>query len=259
MRTLAPALLVLVCIAGALALARAAAPPRSEVRDADTPPVLGRFNSSVTFHAGFDQLPADADLSAGDGKANVPAAPHELRDGLLGKALLCGRTSVSYAAQWNVDLSRPGALAVWLSPQDWKRQGEPPYLFFLILHGSGRSLMLARMGGTANQEFLYAQAAVGKDAASVLSGHTRDWQSGGWHLLVLNWRAEAVEFSVDGGELHRGVAPWLAGARGEPGGLIVGNEGTPGQQYLVDELTVFDRPLSAEEVRWLFEQGAARK
>ena len=270
MRTLAPALLVIVCIAGALALALAAAPhagappvavppPRSEVRDADTPPVLRRFNSSVTFHAGFDQLPADADLSAGDGKANVPAAPHELREGLLGKALVCGRTSVSYAAQGNVDLSRPGALAVWLSPQDWKRQGEPPYLFFLILHGSGRSLMLARMGGTANQEFLYAQAAVGKDAASVLSGHTRDWQSGGWHLLVLNWRAEAVEFSVDGGELQRAATPWLARAKGKPGGLIVGNDGTPDHQYLADELTVFDRPLSAEEIRWLFEQRAMGK
>ncbi|MDQ3030695.1 MAG: hypothetical protein M3R09_11870, partial [Actinomycetota bacterium] len=162
----------------------------------------------MTFHAGFDQLPADADLSAGDGKANVPAAPHELREGLLGKALLCGRTPVSFAAQGNVDLSRPGALAVWISPQDWKRQGETPYLFFLILHGSGRSLMLARMGGTANQEALYAHAQVGEHAASALSGHTRDWNAGGWHLLVLNWRAEAVEFSVDGGELQRAGAPW---------------------------------------------------
>ena len=99
MRTRAPALLVIVCIAGALALARAAAPhagaprvavppPRSEVPDADTPPVLRRFNSSVTFHAGFDQLPADADLSAGDGKANVPAAEAAEVDRMIGQAVV---------------------------------------------------------------------------------------------------------------------------------------------------------------------------
>ena len=68
-----------------------------------------------------------------------------------------------------------------------------------------------------------------------------------------------VEFSVDGGGLQRGGAPWLAGAKGEPGGLIVGNEGTPDQQYLVDELTVFDRPLSHDEIHWLFERRDAGK
>lgn len=275
MSRLAPAFLVLACIAGAFALARAAAPkdaaPPKEgappdgapqagaPRSADTPAVLQRFNSSITFYASFDHLPADADLSTGDGKANVPARPHELRDGLFGKALLCGQTPVSYQAAGNIDLARPGALAVWISPQDWKRQGETPYLFFVLLHGAGRGIMMGRMGGTANQEVLYAHAQVGQQTASVLSGHTRDWHSGGWHLLVLNWRAEAVEFSVDGGELQRGGTPWFAGATGEGGGLNVGNEGTPNQQYLADELTVFDRPLTNEEIRWLWGQGTARK
>lgn len=279
MRRRGPAALVITCIAGAFALALAAepeeAPPRdaapkgsappdvapraSGPRDADTPPVLQRFNSSVTFYASFDRLPPDADLSAGDGKANVPATPHELRQGLFDKALLCGQTPVGYQAAGNIDLARPGALAVWVSPQDWKRQGETPYLFFVLLHGAGRSMMMGRMGGTANHEILYAHAQVGEHTVSVLSGHTRDWESGGWHLLVLNWRAEAVEFSVDGGELQRGGAPWFAGATGEGGGLNLGNEGTPNQQYLADELTVFDRPLSHEEIRWLWERGAARK
>lgn len=256
MRTLALTGLAVACLAaGALALAPAAA----ERDAAPTPPVLERFNTSVTFYASFDRLPADADLSAGDGKANAPAAPHELRDGLFGKALLCGRTPASYAAAGNADPARPGAVAVWVSPQDWRRQGETPSLFFVMLHGAGRKLLLGRMGVTANQELLFAHAEAGTHTASALSGHTRDWQSGGWHLLVLNWRAEAIELSVDGGELQRTAAPWLAAAKGDPGGLIVGNEGTPDQQYLADELTVFDRPLSHEEIRWIYEQGAARK
>lgn len=256
MRRPAPTSIALACVAGTFVLAAAAGAPR----DTETPPVLQRFNPSVTFYASFDRLPADAELSAGNGKAIPAAVPHELRDGLSGKALLCGGTLVAYdAADGNVDLARPGALAVWLSPRDWMRQGETPYLFLVRLHGSGRSMMIGRMGGADNQEALYAHAQVGDRMTSVLSGHTRDWHSGGWHLLVLNWRAEAIEFSVDGGELQRAAAPWLAGAKGDGGGLVVGNEGTSGQQYLVDDLSVFDRPLSHEEIQWLFEQGAARK
>jgi hypothetical protein len=217
-------------------------------------PALDKFGADITFYASFDHV-ASADLSNGDGAARDPKAEIELKPGLWGQAFLSGQKNSVYNAAQNIDLSKPGAIAVWISPFEWKRDpAKIPYLFFLNIIDHGRQLMLARMGDPRNKEAIYAYGKAGNTGKSVKAGNSLQWKNGEWHLLAANWRGSDFEFSLDGGALQRQDMPAFENASGKPGQIFAGSKGDPDQQYLMDELMVLDRPFSPDEIQWMWRQ-----
>lgn len=224
-------------------------------------PALAKFGEAITFYASFDQS-ATADLSNGDGQSVDVASPIKLQPGLRGQAFLAGQGGQRffYQNKDNLDLTKPGAVAVWISPQQWQRDPEkiPTFPIFSAT-GYGQWLLLARMGNKVNEEVLYAYNKAGDNEVTVTSGNSLNWKDGEWHLLVCNWRDDSIAFSLDGAAPHRVSAPWRAQATGEPGKFYVGTENnysdpTILQRYLVDELMVFNRPLTTDEIIWLYTQ-----
>jgi hypothetical protein len=242
--------------AALLGCAAALSTPLRADAPASTPaanPAPEKFGAAVTFYASFD-AGAPADLSNGDAKPRDPKLQVELKPGVWGQAFLSGEKTIAYSAEKNVDLSKPGALAVWISPYQWKREegADPGYIFFTNVLDQGRQLMLARMGNKLNKEAVYAYGKAGDTGKSVARGNSRDWKNGEWHLLVANWSNAAIEFSLDGGALGRAELSTFEKAEGKPGLLIVGSKSGENAQYLVDELMVLNRPLGQDEIKWLW-------
>ena len=225
-------------------------------------PVLEKFSDSIKFYLSFNHLPLMATLSTGAGAPASVRGPTTLKPGLYGRALLVApKTTITYHAQGNVNLSQPGAMAVWVSPYRWQHlKKHVPFLFFLMISDHGRILVLARMGAAPNHQVLYAYAGVGNKVFSdvIYSASSLHWKTGQWHLLAVNWGADSIAFSVDGKTWQKMnvAATGFARAKGTPGVLQVAPFGCPVQQQcLLDELLVFNRPLSVKEIKWIYHQG----
>ncbi len=228
-------------------------------------PALAKFNHAITFYLSFDHLPLIADMSRGNGQPAVAEGAVVLKSGLCGHALLTPESpvnwdAVSYQARHNVNLSRPGALAVWISAYHWRRsKKQVPYLFFLTVRDHGRVLTLARMGTPGNREIVYAYAGLEGKVDCAEQGNSLRWKTGQWHLLVTNWRSESLQFSLDGQPPVQVnlAATGFPNAHGPPGHLDI-HPLAPKQRCLLDELLVFNRPLAPKEIRWLYQHGPRR-
>lgn len=219
-----------------------------------TNPAPDKFGAAVTFYSSFDQG-ASADLSNGGGAPRDPKLKITMKPGIWGTAFLSGQESITYNTAKNIDLSKPGAVAVWIRPFEWKRDAATTsYIFFLNMMDHGRQLMLARMGDPRNKEAVYAYAKAGNTGKSVVAGNSLQWKDNDWHLFVANWHNAYIEFSLDGSPLHRLDMPTFENADGPPGQIFVGSKGDVNQQYLMDELMVVNRALSHDEIEWMWQQ-----
>jgi|GEM_PF-2008256 len=219
-------------------------------------PVLARFNEDITFYASFDGY-VTADLSVGEGAPRNSGDKTDWNNGIVGQALHDMAEPLEYTAQGNIDLVRPGALTMWISPQNWMHEGNPEYIHFVVVNIGGVTLQVSRMGDAVNTEKLYAWFKAGPKGAANVVGDTLKWQQG-WYLLAVNWGAGYVEFSVDGGAFTRIAAPSLPDLKPttDPGMLYIGAGGVGGAgntPYLMDELFVFNRPLKNSEVQWIYQ------
>jgi hypothetical protein len=225
-------------------------------------PALERFGNAITFYLSFDGI-LRAELANGKPDPSPLNAEVKFFPGLYGQAVMLmgdGSQSIHYAALDNVDLSKPGALALWTSPREWVRGDEEDYLWPANVMASGAQLLLGRQGRLLNprrrDDMLYLWAKVGETRnVTIHGGSSLDWKNGEWHLWVANWRSNSIEFSMDGGPLQRQDLPaWIDPAASRAGHLFIAHQ-TPRFRYLLDELIAFNRPLDAEEIKWLYEQG----
>lgn len=252
-------------LTGALcgALLLCAAPSHADAPGGSTPattnpaatnPAPEKFGAAVTFYASYDHGAA-ADLSNGEAAPRDKKLVIETKPGLWGNAFLSGATAITYDAAGNMDLSKPGAIALWISPYEWKREEgkDAGYIFFAKVMDQGRQVMLARMGNPLNKEAVYAYGQASEKGQSVRGGDSRQWKNGEWHLLVANWSNTALEFSLDGGTLNRQNVPGFETTEGKPGQLFVGSKSGEAAQFLVDELMILNRPLAQDEIQAMWE------
>lgn len=236
-----------------------AAPPASTPAAAPTStraatnPALEKFGAAVTFYVSFDNGAA-ADLSNGEATPRDKKLIAETKPGLWGQAFLSGETVIAYDTAKNMDLSKPGALALWISPYEWKREAGKGagYIFFVKILDQGRQVMLARMGNSLNKEAVYAYGQAAEKGQSISGGNSLQWKNGEWHLLTLNWSNAALEFSLDGGALHRQEIAGFETVEGKPGQMFVGSKSGENARFLVDELMILNRPLGADEIKELW-------
>lgn len=222
-------------------------------------PALERFARQMALYVGFDGH-ALAEITTGDprpaGNTNWTGALKRsepvYESGISGRSLVSRDYQLNYLCTGAV-LRASGTVALWMKPAALHHAGT--YCWPVMLHASaGYSVMFGRMGDPANREALYAHLAHGKTGVSAIAGSMARWTPGTWHLFVVTWDRNAVEFSVDGALPARTVlkAPipsdQAAGFR-----LFLLSPGD--DTFAYDELLVLNVPLNKDEIRWLYEQG----
>ena len=222
-------------------------------------------NDDITFHASFDYGDALPDRAVNPNGVRIKGKP-QFAPGVRGQALVMGPkgVGVGYPLAGNLDLGRPGAITIWVRPVDWQYGSDEPIVRFWSTSYSGAGYIgLQRQGRIVKNGLLRRQAAlhcfihyfkgVG-NATFGVGGHRL--ANGRWHLLVLQWRGRQFEGWLDEGppraiELRRPLRTE------EPTGpLEVG--GGSGWTTLLDELTIYRRPLSASEIAEIYRRGASR-
>jgi hypothetical protein len=244
--------------------------PACGARAQETPPaadapfernsVIGQLNTAITFYASFDGQPI-ADMSVGRGAPTGNLNALEWIGGKRHRALRAKSNAIIYEAAGNINFENAGALAVWVALGERVDSAAPVQLGFATIRHRGSSLALARQGGIKNGESL--MAIVGSNIntsttrALVLSGSSKTWQPGEWHLLAMNWGSDYVELSLDGELFKRTTVNFpLFHHTDENGVMNFAGNGGAASPYDFDELFIFNRPLTAAEAALIYQSNS---
>jgi hypothetical protein len=229
-----------------------------------TNPAVERFNRAVTFYLSFENG-LHAEMALGKPEPTRVEGDATFKSGLHGQAVLLDNPGAT-AMLWystlggNVDLTKPGAMALWISPQGWVRSENEDYFFPAKIMSSYAQLMFGRQGRLkeGRTDYIYLWCKVG-DSKEILvgGGDSLKWENGQWHLWVMNWRSGSIEFSLDGGPPQRMDTPVRFNSGWDSKGhshLLLGAQGE-GTHYLLDEVLVLNRPLDEQEIKWIYDEG----
>jgi hypothetical protein len=217
-------------------------------------PELRQLMEWATLQLTFDGGSLIPDMASGESKPAITGTP-QFEPGLRGQALVAGDGSGIglYPKAGNAPFDTQGALALWICPVSWTHvQGGNTTLVMT----TNASFYVQRQGPliegpvlkrAEGLQFLLFSKTVGNQC---LMYGTNDWPIGQWRLLVANWSWPTMSFSIDGGEFQSGTVKGKPAAA-EFGGIVVGANG--GEKTLLDEVTFFRRPLTAAEVKVLYE------
>ena len=249
---------------GCLANAAGAEPrPGAPTRDADNP-AIERFNPAITFYLGFEHG-LIAEMAKGRAQPTRITGQPRFQPGLYGPSVMMTAPDKT-AHLWystlggNVDLTRPGSLSLWISPRGWVRSDSEDYFFPAKVMSNHAILQFGRQGRLKSRrtDIVYLWAHLGTTKERLVGGgNSLAWKNDEWHLWVMNWRSQSVEFSIDGGPLNRADTPVPFNTEWDGSGhthLFVGAQ-DPTTAYLIDEVLVLDRPLTQGEVQWLYSEG----
>jgi len=226
------------------------------------PPTLERFHDDVVFYKSFDDDSPSADMAVGEAKALAVRGKLRLRPGLWGSAILFGDgegAELEYAMAGNMPVPRPGALSFWINTLGWKRAADEPSIYFFLAFGKG-VICLQRQGdleggrkrGNCFILTCHGLPGIPNITASTTSDATQKWRAGEWHLVAITWRPSLLEAYLDGEPLQS--IPLKRPIRLDEfaqGRFRIG--ALKGEPTLLDDLAVYRRPLSAGEIKSLWD------
>ncbi len=220
-------------------------------------PVLLRFSDNITFYHNLDNgtvanmAGVESKPFGVEGKTSFETT-EEGKDSLSGGAL-------KFHAEGNLDLVRQGTLIFWIRPFKWVRSDNEPNFYPLFVYARNGYIMLGRQGkivekGVAKRHdmiFLYAYGKGNKIIGRVLyHGATTAWKDE-WHMIALTWQTGRIGISIDGSpasttilEHEMGEASWFQFGSAYPL--------AEGSRILMDELMIFNRNLTDEEIDWIY-------
>jgi len=235
----------------------------SALASGDSNPAVETLGDSLLFHVSFDHETINADLSPAAPEDQSPDGNKGCRfiNGVYGQAFFPAEKRIPryILKKSGIAIGNPGAVLVWVSPQDWDRSQPESYVFFLRINAAQGQLMLAKSNLQGRSDRLYAFAKGGGDkGVSIGSGSTSGWSDGEWHLLAVNWGADWVAISVDGSPFSQKEVPELKNF-GEIEWILLGNGNGGSRNIAYDEVMILDRSLSHEEVDQLYQSGIKGK
>jgi len=225
-------------------------------------PTLRLFSDDILFYKSFDDESPGADMAVGEARALAVRGKVRLRPGLWGSAMLFGDgegAELDYAMAGNMPVPRPGALSFWINTLGWKRAADEPSVYFFHAFGAG-VICLQRQGdleggrkrGNCFILTCHGLPGIPNIAASTTSDATQKWRGGEWHLVAITWRPSLLEAYLDGEPLQS--IPLKRPIRLDEfaqGRFRIG--ALQGEPTLVDDFAVYRRPLSAAEVKALWD------
>lgn len=235
---------------------------------------------SLLFEANFDNLSLNANhFSAGDGKCLSFANPDlQLRmyPGLNNKGnsvVLDGTEFCEYAAPGNFDASQ-GTISIWVAPINWKPSEKTYQLFFDTCFKKTRFIVYKNNFSNCFYFLIQYREAKGTKKSFAASSFIPDveWPAGKWHKFDATWDSSCMKLYVDGIQVkdhawHKAtfVFPetmnfpqpeagdtFCIGAHKK---LWNSSHVKPSGKTAFDGLRIYNRPLSADEIRENYNQS----
>jgi hypothetical protein len=247
-----------------------AAPPtaRTSARPPDErvgSPFLGRFGADVVFYASFDEgleaevAPKSKEPRPGDWQAFLKGGGQLFTGGAFGQALKSDEYTVSYDLGDDPRLSQSGSIVHWIACYAPK-PAETDYFWPGRLSVGKRGIMYGQQGGKGSKGPLYAYTEGLGQKVSVRQGGTAGWKDVSWHLLVVNWRSDSIEISVDGQPPSRGSLRQPVNFEGGVNGLVISvKRKAEAGGFLIDEVMVLKTPLELADIEWIQAHGPPEK
>ena len=242
-------------VAMLLAIACAAINSPAAVGDVDTLTLRDQKNAAmfedILFRATFDGA-VDADIFNGDPKGRIQGGT-VFEEGRFGQALAVGEdfarvkyTVGSHGFPINLDC-RQGAISFYFKAVDWDPGERWSHLFFRV-----DSLALLRIFTDAQGMLVFE---TGTDLAqkNAVRASIANLERGKWHHVVATWTQEQIALYVNGQLAARAdnedrFLSHASNTSFEIGDIPRG-PGRPGtRKTLVDDLTIFRRPLAVDEL-----------
>jgi len=244
-------------LSGWLCLAALAAPP-----------------AGVTFYAGYEQT-LDGVTPAGRLKGDPGGVAAAFQDGLRGSALLAGDGGpfVKYPGSGVVDAAE-GSVEVWVQSLNWTLPAWGFHVFFRA-DGDPSGMMLLYKFGHAGGRFIAYVSGPGLKSPLTSGDPPVRWVPNKWRQFVMTWDSRNVTFYLDGvpcrpsedakpfgfqvKSFSIGDDPWASAASGAKIPEFKASATDRNAKTLVDEVYVYGRALTSEEVAWAFENALTRK
>ncbi len=219
--------------------------------------VLDIFPDNTALAVSFNDGQGNA--SAMDGEISAP----KMKDvefgenGVSGNAMNGG--SAAYDVKFdNLEFGKEATLVFWFAFSQTAQEIDKRLLIPLIVNGEQSRLIVARQGWGAGKCNFYTYVYL-PDKQKAMSrvfgvGSVSKWKKGEWHMIAVTWTPNSLGISVDAS-----IFDQVALSAPLPGVLkqIAVNAGK--DCYMVDELIFFDRKLSQEELKKLYDAFASIK
>jgi hypothetical protein len=217
-------------------------------------------SDDIIFELDFDSDGTTADISAGRPKLLAKVGELKFAEGLRGKALVCGEggAKLMYRKNGNLDFSSPGTITFWVKPIEWGKAAEFSRVFFFGMEYSKGFLGIQIASGpkgvsplerNLNFTLLYFKSIA--DTTLSIQGFGRGTEKR-WHMIALEWDNHTIFLSVDGKPLSRKA---LQGTLSQK--LFPGRHFSLGSnyhaKYLMDQFRIYNRRLSNEELKRIYE------
>ena len=244
----------------------------------------------LLFHAGFDSYVVDADFAKGDKKGSgLPEKDLQLRmfpgPRNQGNSLALGKLErVRYKADKNID-PRKGTVSLWMAPVNWDFSGRDILTVFnfsdkvrsirLFKHSWGPYIIGQYQWRYPKDNKIYSRQVQ-------MMINPKEWQKGQWHHVAISWDQDMMQLFIDGvliPEPPRNGTPRFWENKPAPPDYPISKKKFPealpelqkgGWIYLgdvfgikkvsetlrtaVDEVKIYNRPLSANEMRKEYER-----
>ena len=218
--------------------------------------------SGLTFYVSFDKLTTDADFAKGDPHSTL-TANLELRsaEGVRGAGLLQHKGErCSYPIDGNLDTSQ-GTFSIWVKPLSWEgHSGKFRHFLTVVAGPTYRQLVyLYPVGDEAVFNYIQVNAGTPEEATWRGGAPVDILQRKEWTHLAATWDAHAVRLYANGKRVGEGLvaAPLPKITAGDFTLCPVdywnnAQWGDPDEQTICDEVRVFDRALTDDEVLDLY-------
>ncbi|MBQ7206970.1 MAG: hypothetical protein IJS01_04150 [Lentisphaeria bacterium] len=251
--------------------------------------LLGAAEQGLLFHTDFDAYSVDAKFAAGDGKGSgLPDKDLQLRmfpgpDGKGNALVLNLGERVQYRAKGNLD-PRKGTISMWIAPVNWDFGGLES-LTFLNFSEKGRCIRIFKhsWGPYIIGQYQWTPPGTKKVYSRQVQMMIKpaEWGAGKWHHVAVSWDQDQMQLFIDGvliPEPPRAGRPRFWNNKPAPPDYPVSRKPFPGplpelgsggwitlgnvfrskvpetHRSAVDEIKIYDRPLSANEMRKEYER-----
>lgn len=238
----------------AVAMATFAVSGRGLAAGPAAPPAVPQ--DGLLFHASFD-AGVKADTAAGNPDPKV-VGNVKLIEGVHGKAVMGGDsfvTALQYENAGNFQIEK-GTVSFWIKPIDWLGERGKAKFFNLFMQGNGSGqgyfgIEMARFNQPRPNLLFYCLNYSNREKAFTNDAESMEWPNDQWHQVVLTWDDRQFKMFVDG-EVS-GTAQLTSPLTKEDLHSTAFQFFGDGEEHTaLDEVRVWNRPLSAEEVASLF-------
>ena len=229
---------------------------------------LSAAEPGLLLHAGFDKKTTVPDFAKNpktQTKGVGPRLGERLCQGPGGKknaVLLDNREYVEYTHTGNFD-PRRGTVSFWVKPVNWEMSAAGYFQTFFELRSGDTKYRLIVNKNVERDQLCFT---IGNGRwRGIASLNKTGWQTGEWHKIDCTWNAQGMKLYVDGKPPKPGSAQEKIFKEDPkfPGSIrwarmqinfFSGWKVDPEWQTAYDDLKIYDRVLSPEEIRAGYEK-----